>query len=429
MFPKNLLIFNAPDISYDLIFFSLLVILLPIALVTGPAIPDIFISIIALYFLIISIKRHLWHYYHHPIIYGLIIFCIYGFLRSLFSEMPIESLTNGGSVFYFRYLFFVMGVVYLIIHNPHLLKYLIVVMIITILVLATDGYYQYFTGFNITGYPTLSNQDRLTSFFKDDPILGRYISYLAPIAFTLVFQNFQSNKKIIILSIIFLVFCKVIVFLSGERAPFFYISSFSILLIIFIPKYRIHRFIGLLITLLIILAVIGTKPEAKKRMIDQTFNQMSSTIIPYMPYSPHHEEHYIGALNIAKENPIFGIGTNLFRYVCDRPQYIYKRSCSTHPHNYYIQILAEKGVIGLMFLIIFYGYFSYLALKQFYFLILKNDQKLIPFDQFIWVILILVFWWPLIPTMNFYNNWNNIFLFIILAFALKSSNYLKKLNS
>ena len=131
---------------------------------------------------------------------------------------------------------------------------------------------------------------------------------------------------------------------------------------------------------------------------------------------------------MAKDKPIFGIGTNLFRYVCDRPEYVYKRSCTSHPHNYYIQILAEKGIVGLLFLLIFYGYFCYLALKQFYFLILKKTQKLIPFDQFLWIILILVFWWPLIPTMSFYNNWNNIFLFITLALTLKSTGYLKKIK-
>ena len=138
-----------------------------------------------------------------------------------------------------------------------------------------------------------------------------------------------------------------------------------------------------------------------------------------MPYSPHHEEHYIGALKMAKDKPIFGIGTNLFRYVCDRPEYVYKRSCTSHPHNYYIQILAEKGVFGLLFLLIFYGYFCYLALKQFYFLILNKTQKLIPFDQFLWIILILVFWWPLIPTMSFYNNWNSIFIFLPLIYFFK----------
>ena len=129
---------------------------------------------------------------------------------------------------------------------------------------------------------------------------------------------------------------------------------------------------------------------------------------------------------MAKDKPIFGIGTNLFRFFCSKENYFYQKdrkygSCNNHPHNYYIQILAEKGIVGLLFLLIFYGYFCYLALKQFYFLILKKTQKLIPFDQFLWIILILVFWWPLIPTMSFYNNWNLVFLFIPIAYFFKNN--------
>jgi len=158
MSPKNFHLFNDPTVPLGVIFFSLLIILLPIALITGPAIPDIFISIIALYFLTLTLSRNLWHYYHHPFIYGFIIFCFYGALRSLFSEMPMQSLTNEGSVFYFRYLFFALGVVYLIIHSPYLTKYLTIVLICTILIVALDAYYQYFTGFNLTGNPFLNGQ-------------------------------------------------------------------------------------------------------------------------------------------------------------------------------------------------------------------------------------------------------------------------------
>ena len=41
----------------------------------------------------------------------------YGILRSIFSEFPIESLTKEGSVFFFRYIFFSMGVWYLLDNN------------------------------------------------------------------------------------------------------------------------------------------------------------------------------------------------------------------------------------------------------------------------------------------------------------------------
>jgi len=69
----------------------------------------------------------------------------------------------------------------------------------------------------------------------------------------------------------------------------------------------------------------------------------------------HHEEHYISALKMFNDKPIFGIGANLFRFKCNKPKYeIQTRSCNTHPHNFYIQILAELGIFGFGFLVIFF---------------------------------------------------------------------------
>ena len=119
--PFKALIFDR-SLSLDVLFFSTLLILIPIALITGPALPDIFLSLIALYFLIISIYNKKWSYYKNPIFFGFILFSLYGIIRSIFSELPIESLTTGGSFFYFRYIFFAIGVWYLLDMNQHVSK-------------------------------------------------------------------------------------------------------------------------------------------------------------------------------------------------------------------------------------------------------------------------------------------------------------------
>lgn len=412
-------LFQDSQISLEIIFFSFLIILIPIALITGPALPDIFITLVAIYFLFQTFKQNLWGYFRNPLIIGILLFCVYIFFRAIFSELPISSFSNEGSVFYFRYLLFVMGMAYLLKQNPYLSQCLLISLFFGILIVGIDAYYQYFTGFNFIGNPSIIGQKRLTGLFVDEPIVGRYLAYLAPMLFALIYRIYGVSKKTILLSITLLVFSEVIVFLSGERAPFFYISSFSLLIVIFIPNYRFVRVVGLVVTFLLIVLIMEFKPETKDRMVDTTINQVTSNKFPFMPYSPHHEEHYIGALKIAKDNPIFGIGTNLFRDVCDRPEYVYKRSCNLHPHNYYIQLLAETGIVGLLFLIMFYGYFCYFLIKQFICMIFKNYQKLMSFDNFIFIMILVVFWWPVIPTMSFYNNWNNVFLMLPLGFLMR----------
>ena len=99
---------------------SYLLYLLPIALVTGPFLADLFLSLIALSFLIILLKEKCWNFFNHFIIKILIIFYIYILIRSLLSSNPMLSLE--GSLFYFRYIFFSLGVAYIALNNKKFCK-------------------------------------------------------------------------------------------------------------------------------------------------------------------------------------------------------------------------------------------------------------------------------------------------------------------
>ena len=422
------------DSSYskDILFFSTLLILIPVALISGPALPDIFLSFIALHFLIISIYKKKWSYYKNPIFFGFILFSLYGILRSVFSELPIESLTTGGSVFYFRYIFFAMGVWYLLDMNPHLSKCLLLTSLLCILVVSIDGIYQYFFEINIFGNEKHS-YNRLTGLFGDEPIIGRYVAYLSMFTFALIYQNYIKSKKVIALSMIFLMITEVLVFLSGERAPLFYLILYTIFIIIFSRSIRLQRIISLIISGILVFSLVSINPSAKTRIIDRTIDQViigsspndpsiSQTYFPYLPYSSHHEEHYASALKMLSDKPIFGIGTNLFRFKCNYPKYEYKTfegSCSTHPHNFYIQIFAELGIVGFLFLTTFFLYLLFINLRQFVFLIRSKNDNFISFDSFIFPILLFIYWWPIIPHMSFYNNWNNILMMLPLGFFMR----------
>jgi O-antigen ligase len=406
--------------SKDILFFSTLLILIPIALITGPALPDIFLSLIALYFLIISIYNKKWSYYKNPIFFGFILFSLYGIIRSIFSELPIESLSTGGSIFYFRYIFFAMGVWYLLDMNPHLSKCLLNVSLLCILVVSIDGIYQYFFEFNIFGNEK-HHYNRLTGLFGDEPIIGRYVSYLSIFTFALIYQNYKKTKIALLISMILLMTSEVLVFLSGERAPLFYLIFFSILITIFFSFMRLYRVISFIISCILIFIFISINPNAKTRIIDLTGSQLKQSSYPYLPYSSHHEEHYISALKMLNDSPIFGIGTNLFRFKCSYPQYEYKTlegSCSTHPHNFYIQILAELGIFGFLFLITFFLYLLFINLRQFFFMMFRVD-KLIPLEVFLYPMILFIYWWPIIPHMSFYNNWNNVLLMLPLGFLMR----------
>ena len=95
--------------------------------------------------------------------------------------------------------------------------------------------------------------------------------------------------------------------------------------------------------------------NVKNRMVDHTLSQINNKFIPLLPYSKHHEEHYLSALKMFIDKPLIGQGSGMFRHLCLEENFTKnKLTCSSHPHNFYIQLLAENGLIGAIFLIALY---------------------------------------------------------------------------
>ena len=71
--------------------------------------------------------------------------------------------------------------------------------------------------------------------------------------------------------------------------------------------------------------------------------------------------------------------------------------CSTHPHNYLIELLSSIGILGaFLFLLL-----AFLIVKKG--IELNSNQK---FMQKCFLIQIIAIFWPLVPTMSILNNWN-----------------------
>lgn len=402
--------------SWHLKIFSTIFLLLPIAFITGPFLPDLFASLIALYFLIISMKKKLFHYYKNFFFYFFSLFYLYLLLRGLLSEYPFESLIEfDGPIFFFRYLFFVLGIKYILDSNQNLIKYFTILLLAVVLFTSMDGYLQWFTGYNILGFtpPTI----RVTGIFNSEEILGHFLSHTTPLLIALLAFVFGVNKKQIISYVTILIFVEVMIFISGDRAAFLKIVQFTILLIILSKNFKLTRLVSFIISSLIIVMLILYAPDSVERF-KLTVQEVSSTTIPYMPWSPVHESHFAIAFDMFSKNPLFGQGPQLFRTLCHIvPEY--SQGCSSHPHNYYMQTLGEMGIIGISFLLIFFLYILYILFKHFISLwIYKSEENLLP-DHYLFIIcLIFVILWPLIPHQSFYNNRFNPIIFTIFGFYL-----------
>ena len=97
----------------NIIFF--LVISLPIVSISGPFLPDFFLSLSSLLFLIYCIIKKDYKYFNNIFFYIFLIWYVYLIFISLISKYPLLSLES--SLFYFRFGIFVMCVYYLLKNN------------------------------------------------------------------------------------------------------------------------------------------------------------------------------------------------------------------------------------------------------------------------------------------------------------------------
>ena len=321
-----------------------------------------------------------------------------------------------------------MAIIYIINNNDQILKKLYYIFLIIFTVLIVDGFIQFFYGQNIFGY-LLSAGPRVSSLFNDELILGSYLSRFFPIFFALlVFLNKKINKVQYIFSCSIFILAEVLIYLSGERIAFFYMNLAAVFTLIAIKNFKKLR-LGILLTSLALIFIISlTFPNTKQRVFNQTFDQMGLfSEKPNMIFSHQHNDLYKTAINIAKDNLYFGVGVKNFRHECGLDKYkISEFSCSTHPHNTYIQLLAELGSIGFFFGLTLLMFIFVIILKHF--LCLIRGKYYFTDFQICLISAILVSLWPIAPTGNLFNNWLNIIYYFPVGILLWSLDQKPKFN-
>ena len=337
-------------------------------------------------------------------------------LNGLLSVDYKKSLfSNDAVIFYFRYLFFIYALVELLNNNLNKINWLIFSLFISIILVLIDSYIQFFYGVNTLGFEKYQGW-RLTSFFKDETIVGQYLVKLFPIFVLLSFFANQSKDYNENLIYLLLVLTFIITLLSGERLALFIISSFIVGMIIYkspFQKKLLYTFVILAFSSLII---YFTTPDVNFR-VNQTLFQISSNNLSFLPYTPDHEKHYIIALRMFFDNPIFGVGPAMFESLCSDYNYGNIDGCASHPHNFYIQILAENGLLGFFFLFIFY---FYILIKFFKLLFnsYKNKNQTLDFQTYLSCLIILCIFFPFVPHNNFFNNHLNFLSFFPLSVCI-----------
>lgn len=396
-------------------YFLMLVSSLPFLLITGPFLSDLLVSFSAVFFLIYVISYKKYYLFKNYFFYYFLLFNILIILSSLISIDPLLSFES--SLFYFRVIIFSFLICYLINHNKIILIYFYNTLFFCFSILIFDGYIQYIFGKNIFLIP--SDYGRIASFFGTELILGSYLARLFPLFFALFLIKKKKKYDNFFIATIF-ISLDILIFLTGERTAFFLLNLSTIFIIVLITEYKIFRLITFLISILIILGITILNDGIKDRMINEPLSSLqfetdnsNNQIFEKKIFSYEHSKIYFAAYEMFKDKPILGHGPKLFRIVCK--DYKYNKTedtCTTHPHSFYLQLLAETGLLGFYFILIA----LFFVLKEAILILLKkknaSSQEICLLGAFFLTL------WPLTPNGNLFNNWLMIVYFMPFGFYL-----------
>ena len=294
------------------------------------------------------------------------------------------------------------------------------------IVIAFDSYIQLFFGKNLLGF-IKDDPKRLSGLFGDEYILGSYLLKFFPI---ILFLCPNDPKKMNWLIIFYLIVIEPLIFFSGQRSQF--IMSIFLVLGIFLINYKnINFYISFIICCVIILANIFFNQKYNERYIyDVKANFSFDSIIKSSPksdekvinfsiVSPSHTKIYFNSINMFKDKKMFGHGIKSYRFKCHEYDI---SGCTTHPHNFYLQILAETGLFVFIALLFFY----LIIIKEMSLLLFKNFFNIntnINKKYYACLNLLIVFF-PFQTNGNIFNNYMLIQLTFILSiyFISKSAN-------
>ena len=337
----------------------------------------------------------------------------------IISENIIFSLKS--SLFYIRFGIFVCLIWYLVDKDKSILSFFYYSLLISFSVLSIDAYIQYFKQVNLIGLSPFEN-NRVSSFFGDELVLGSFLTRLFPLLFA--FFIIKPKKSLIEISYIAILFIAVdvLIFITGERTAFALLNLSTIFIIFLIKQFKLLRLLTFLIGLFLCLTLTFSDSQLKNRMITSPIESMGLDKTSSQKYiiSESHDSLIRTAYNMFLDKPILGQGPKMFRYLCDDPKFSFgKYSCSTHPHNSYVQLLAETGIAGFIALLSIFIFILFCFYKQVMSIYFKRNRYL---DDYQVCLLggILITVWPFIPSGNIFNNWLSIIYFLPFGFYLQS---------
>jgi O-antigen ligase len=406
--------------------FLYLILFIPFSFLLGPFITDCTTILIVLFFFIKIYKKKELFYFKNNYLKFFLLFNLVLIISSLLSENILLSLKT--SFFFFRFYICCIAIWYALENYKNLLNKFFFSSLIAISITTLSALYEliFIKNFFYSVNNASGELTRLSGFLTKKLVIGSYLTRIGSILFALSSIYLLNKKNNFYIFFLGLLCAVIIIFISGERTAFFSIFLFLILTIIYFRK-KINIYLVISVLLLSFFVILNFEP-IKKRMVDLTINQLNNTMNVEWKYwkndpndfvyiSVHHNAHARTALKMFYDSPVIGHGPGMFRFICHK--FLYNEfSCTTHPHNFYLQLLSETGTFGFLFFLVFFIQVSFKIfvglLKPIY-----NKKNNIEFLLYSSILISIV---PFFPSGNLFNNWLAPQIFLPFGFLLYLNN-------
>ena len=208
---------------------------------------------------------------------------------------------------------------------------------------------------------------------------------------------------------------------------------FSIFLILITNK-TLKQYLFQILIFMFFISLITINSSSTIKNYYKTFYSQSEKIISLYSYRitgigsdlplsmrPNYIFEFDAGISTFKLNKFIGGGIKSFRFNCPKRKITNKdrTTCNMHPHNYFLEILTDLGLVGFLIFIAIIILVLFKAYKK----LINSDKKYI-FSPFFYIFLMEIF--PFKSSGSFFTTNNSVIIFLTLATIVALSSESEK---
>jgi O-antigen ligase len=395
-----------------------LILFFPISLLISSGVMEVNIIILIIFYLINCFINKDFNFLKDKYFILLSILWIFLIINCIFSQN--FNLSFSRSFFFFKYILLIYAINFVICDRKKL-NYIILFWSIVLLIVGFDIFFEYFNKKNIIGFHSPTDPTRIASFLGKELKIGHFVLGFLFLSTGYYFEKFNKKSAYYKISgYILLFFLILAIILTGERSNTIK-SLICFFLFITFSKEKLIKYKKTTIILIISLLCLSYSiSDRLKFRFDTYYKPIKEVGLMNTIKLIKHGAHYHTAIEIFKAYPVFGVGNKNFREECNNEKYFDSsysyaaERCSTHPHQIYLELLSEHGIVGFVAILSVIFYILYKS-----FIIFLKKLNLIHLGSIVFVASTFM---PIIPSGSFFTSWGAAIFWVNFAIMISYNN-------